>query len=92
MAKSLGGGFPISGVVGRAEVMDAPNPGGLGGTYAGSPIAVAAARAVIDAIEEENLCDRASTSTVCLAVFVFKNRQTGDGFVAAKQLPVDMLF
>ena len=59
MAKSLGG-FPISGVVGRAEVMDAPNPGGLGGTYAGSPIAVAAARAVIDAIEEENLCDRAN--------------------------------
>lgn len=59
MAKSLGGGFPISGVVGRAEVMDAPNPGGLGGTYAGSPIAVAAARAVIDAIEE-NLCDRAN--------------------------------
>ncbi|RKL57471.1 4-aminobutyrate--2-oxoglutarate transaminase, partial [Acinetobacter baumannii] len=60
MAKSLGGGFPISGVVGRAEVMDAPNPGGLGGTYAGSPIAVAAAHAVIDAIEEENLCDRAN--------------------------------
>ena len=60
MAKSLGGGFPISGVVGRAEVMDAPNPGGLGGTYAGNPIAVAAAHAVIDAIEEEKLCDRAN--------------------------------
>ncbi|KAA8730989.1 4-aminobutyrate--2-oxoglutarate transaminase [Acinetobacter qingfengensis] len=60
MAKSLGGGFPISGVVGRAEVMDAPNPGGLGGTYAGSPVAVAAAHAVIDAIEEEKLCDRAN--------------------------------
>ncbi|MFW1886488.1 aminotransferase class III-fold pyridoxal phosphate-dependent enzyme, partial [Acinetobacter nosocomialis] len=45
---------------GRAEVMDAPNQGGLGGTYAGSPIAVAAAHAVIDAIEEENLCDRAN--------------------------------
>jgi 4-aminobutyrate aminotransferase len=60
MAKSLGGGFPISGVVGRAEVMDAPNPGGLGGTYAGSPIAVAAAHAVIDVIEEENLCERAN--------------------------------
>ena len=40
--------------------MDAPNPGGLGGTYAGSPIAAAAAHAVIDAIEEENLCDRAN--------------------------------
>ncbi|MFX4307352.1 4-aminobutyrate--2-oxoglutarate transaminase [Acinetobacter soli] len=60
MAKSLGGGFPISGVVGRAEVMDAPNPGGLGGTYAGNPIAVAAAHAVIDAIEEEQLCERAN--------------------------------
>lgn len=60
MAKSLGGGFPISGVVGRAEVMDAPNPGGLGGTYAGSPIAVAAAHAVIDVIEGENLCERAN--------------------------------
>lgn len=60
MAKSLGGGFPISGVVGRAEVMDAPNPGGLGGTYAGNPVAVAAAHAVIDAIQEEKLCERAN--------------------------------
>ncbi|MEG0344406.1 MAG: 4-aminobutyrate--2-oxoglutarate transaminase [Muribaculaceae bacterium] len=60
MAKSMGGGFPISGVVGRAEVMDAPNPGGLGGTYAGSPISIAAAHAVIDVIDEENLCDRAN--------------------------------
>ncbi|MEB3754498.1 4-aminobutyrate--2-oxoglutarate transaminase [Acinetobacter sp. MD2(2019)] len=60
MAKSLGGGFPISGVVGRSEVMDAPNPGGLGGTYAGSPVAVAAAHAVIDVIESEKLCDRAN--------------------------------
>lgn len=59
MAKSLGGGFPISGVVGRAEVMDAPGPGGLGGTYAGNPIAVAAAHAVLDIIEEEQLCQRA---------------------------------
>ncbi|WP_272909678.1 4-aminobutyrate--2-oxoglutarate transaminase [Acinetobacter nectaris] len=61
MAKSLGGGFPISGVVGRTEVMDAPNAGGLGGTYAGSPIAVAAAHAVLDVIEEEKLCDQANT-------------------------------
>lgn len=60
MAKSLGGGFPISGVVGRAEVMDAPNPGGLGGTYAGNPVAVAAAHAVLDVIEEEGLCERAN--------------------------------
>lgn len=60
MAKSLGGGFPISAVVGRADVMDAPNPGGLGGTYAGNPLAVAAAHAVIEVIEEEKLCDRAN--------------------------------
>lgn len=60
MAKSLGGGFPISGVVGRADLMDAPNPSGLGGTYAGNPLAVAAAHAVIDVIEEEKLCDRAN--------------------------------
>lgn len=61
MAKSLGGGFPISGVVGRAEVMDAPQAGGLGGTYAGNPVAVAAAHAVLDIIQEENLCERAHT-------------------------------
>ncbi|KAA9001959.1 4-aminobutyrate--2-oxoglutarate transaminase [Affinibrenneria salicis] len=59
MAKSLGGGFPISGVVGRAEVMDAPAPGGLGGTYAGNPLAVAAALSVLSVIEEEQLCQRA---------------------------------
>lgn len=79
MAKSLGGGFPISGVVGRAEVMDAPNPGGLGGTYAGNPIAVAAAHAVIDAIEQEKLCERANELGAEL-VAVLKNiqQQSGD--------------
>ncbi|MBC9246522.1 4-aminobutyrate--2-oxoglutarate transaminase [Paracoccus sp. 11-3] len=60
MAKGLGGGFPISAVTGRAEVMDAPNPGGLGGTYAGNPLGVAAAHAVLDVIEEEDLCERAT--------------------------------
>jgi 4-aminobutyrate aminotransferase len=50
MAKSLAGGFPLSAVTGRAEIMDAPNPGGLGGTYGGSPIGVAAAHAVLDVI------------------------------------------
>ncbi|TPN89576.1 4-aminobutyrate--2-oxoglutarate transaminase [Mesorhizobium sp. CU2] len=61
MAKSLAGGFPLSAVTGRAEIMDAPGPGGLGGTYGGSPIGVAAAHAVLDVIEEEKLCDRANT-------------------------------
>ncbi|MFX1738877.1 4-aminobutyrate--2-oxoglutarate transaminase [Paraburkholderia sp. A1RI_3L] len=60
IAKSLGGGMPISGVVGRADVMDAAAPGGLGGTYAGNPLAVAAAHAVLDVIDEERLCDRAT--------------------------------
>ncbi len=59
MAKGLGGGFPIAAVTGRADIMDAANPGGLGGTYGGSPIGVAAAHAVLDVIKEEELCDRA---------------------------------
>ncbi len=59
VAKSLGGGMPISGVIGRAEIMDAPLPGGLGGTYAGNPLAVASALAVLDVLEEEQLPARA---------------------------------
>ncbi|WP_312285046.1 4-aminobutyrate--2-oxoglutarate transaminase [Yokenella regensburgei] len=59
MAKSLAGGMPLSAVAGRAEVMDAPAPGGLGGTYAGNPLAVASAHAVLDVIAEEDLCARA---------------------------------
>ncbi|MDQ0024378.1 4-aminobutyrate aminotransferase/(S)-3-amino-2-methylpropionate transaminase [Variovorax paradoxus] len=57
-AKSMAGGFPISGVVGRAEVMDAPAPGGLGGTYAGSPIGCAAALAVLKVFDDEQLLAR----------------------------------
>jgi 4-aminobutyrate aminotransferase len=60
IAKSLAGGMPLSGVVGRAEIMDAAAPGGLGGTYAGNPLAVAAALAVLDVIDEEKLCERAT--------------------------------
>jgi len=58
VAKSIGGGLPLSGVIGRAEVMDAPAAGGLGGTYGGNPVACAAALAVIDAIESEHLLAR----------------------------------
>ncbi len=57
-AKSIAGGFPVAGVCGRAEVMDAIAPGGLGGTYAGSPLACAAALAVMEVFEEENLLAR----------------------------------
>ena len=60
LAKSLAGGFPLAAVVGKAAIMDAPAPGGLGGTYAGSPVACAAGLAVLQAIERENLCERAS--------------------------------
>ena len=60
-AKSIGGGLPLSGVVGRAEVMDAPAPGGLGGTYGGNPVACAAALAVIEVIRSENILARATT-------------------------------
>ncbi|MGY6117970.1 4-aminobutyrate--2-oxoglutarate transaminase [Paraburkholderia strydomiana] len=60
VAKSLAGGMPLSGVIGRADVMDAAAPGGLGGTYAGNPLAVAAALAVLDIIDEEKLCERAT--------------------------------
>ncbi len=59
MAKGLAGGFPLAAVTGRASIMDAANPGGLGGTYGGNPIGIAAAHAVLDVIEEEQLCDRA---------------------------------
>ena len=58
VAKSLGAGLPLSGVIGKAKIMDAPVPGGLGGTYGGNPVACAAAHAVLDIIEEEKLLER----------------------------------
>jgi len=60
IAKSLAGGFPLSGVIGRAAIMDAAEPGGLGGTYGGNPVACAAALAVLDVMEQEKLLDRAN--------------------------------
>jgi len=59
-AKGIAGGFPLAAVVGKAGIMDAPLPGGLGGTYAGSPIGCAAALAVLDIIEEDDLVARAA--------------------------------
>lgn len=59
MAKGLAGGFPLSAVTGRSEIIDAAPTGGIGGTYAGNPLAVAAAHAVLDVIVEEDLCARA---------------------------------
>jgi 4-aminobutyrate aminotransferase len=60
LAKGLAGGFPLSAVVGKAKIMSAAHPGGLGGTYAGNPLAVAASNAVLDVIAEERLCERAT--------------------------------
>jgi len=59
VAKGIAGGFPIAAVIGRQAVMDGPEPGGLGGTYAGSPLGCAAGLAVLEVIEQEGLCDRA---------------------------------
>jgi len=60
VAKSLSGGFPLSGVIGRAAIMDAADPGGLGGTFAGNPLACVAALAVLEVFEKEKLLDRAN--------------------------------
>lgn len=61
MAKGLAGGLPLAAVTGKAALMDAAHPGGLGGTYGGNPLGIAAAHAVLDVIEEEKLCARANT-------------------------------
>src|SRR6202789_3127885 len=60
VAKGLGGGLPLSGVTGRAAIMDSAHAGGLGGTYGGNPLSIAAAHAVLDVIESEGLCARAA--------------------------------
>jgi 4-aminobutyrate aminotransferase / (S)-3-amino-2-methylpropionate transaminase / 5-aminovalerate transaminase len=60
VAKSIAAGLPLSGVIGKAEIMDAPGDSAIGGTYVGNPVAQAAALAVLDVIDEENLCERAS--------------------------------
>ncbi|MBT8046796.1 MAG: 4-aminobutyrate--2-oxoglutarate transaminase [Xanthomonadales bacterium] len=60
MAKGIAGGFPLSAVVGKASIMNAPEPGGLGGTYAASPLGCSAGLAVLDVIENESLCERAT--------------------------------
>ncbi|OIX98149.1 4-aminobutyrate--2-oxoglutarate transaminase [Pantoea sp. Ae16] len=76
MAKSLAGGMPLSAVSGRAEIMDAPGPGGLGGTYAGNPLSIAAAHAVLDVIAEEQLCERSVQLGAALTEFLQGVRAT----------------
>jgi 4-aminobutyrate aminotransferase/(S)-3-amino-2-methylpropionate transaminase len=60
VAKSIAGGLPLSGVLGRAEIMDAPGPAAVGGTYVGNPVAQAAALAVLDVFDEEGVLERAA--------------------------------
>ena len=60
MAKGLAGGLPLAAITGRATIMDAAGPGGLGGTYGGNPLGIAASNAVLDVIEDEDLCGRAN--------------------------------
>jgi 4-aminobutyrate aminotransferase len=86
LAKSLAGGMPLSAVCGRAEVMDAPLPGGLGGTFAGNPLAIAAAHAVIDVIAEEDLCKRAARLGARLVQFLENERGRCSGIAEVRAL------
>jgi len=78
VAKSMAGGFPLSGVIGRAAIMDTVEAGGLGGTYGGSPIACAAALAVLDVIEEEDLLGRANAMGAVIRTRLEAMRQRND--------------
>ena len=83
VAKAMAGGFPISGVIGKADVMDAAGPGGLGGTYGGSPLGCAAGLAVLKVIEEEQLCTRANEvgSRITRRLEAMRQSDTGIGEV-----------
>lgn len=78
VAKSLAGGFPLSGVIGKAALMDGADPGGLGGTYAGNPLSVAAANAVLDVLEKEKLADRANAIGERVTTRLRKMQQRND--------------
>ncbi|MGH8302895.1 MAG: aspartate aminotransferase family protein, partial [Steroidobacteraceae bacterium] len=82
IAKSLAGGFPLSAVLGRAAIMDAVEPGGLGGTYGGSPVGCAAALAVLDVIEEQRLLARAEEIGRLIRKRLESRTTTHDGAVA----------
>lgn len=86
MAKSLAGGMPLSAVSGRADIMDAPGPGGLGGTYAGNPLSIAAAHAVLDVIEEEQLCQRASELGATLSELLHRARRANASITDVRAL------
>ena len=79
VAKSLAGGFPLAGVVGRARIMDAPEPGGLGGTYAGNPVACAAALGVFDAFEQDKLLEKAQAQGKIIRARLEAIKERGKG-------------
>jgi 4-aminobutyrate aminotransferase/(S)-3-amino-2-methylpropionate transaminase len=97
VAKSLAGGMPLSGVVGRAEIMDAPTPGGLGGTYGGNAVACAAALAVMDIFEQEDLLAKGKALGVQLhdGLLQLQKRYPrigdvrGQGFMQAMEMVAD---
>jgi 4-aminobutyrate aminotransferase/(S)-3-amino-2-methylpropionate transaminase len=97
VAKSLAGGLPLSGVVGKAKIMDAPLPGGLGGTYGGNPLACAAALAVLDTFEQDGLLEPANVLgqqlSAGLAALQSKHAAIGEvrglGFMQAIELVTD---
>ncbi|WP_230660613.1 4-aminobutyrate--2-oxoglutarate transaminase [Psychrobacter sp. I-STPA10] len=92
-AKSLAGGYPISALIGRADIMDAPQPGGLGGTYSGSPLGCVAALAVMEVIEEENLLARSNEIGEKLANFLTGLNQSNIAHIRHKgaMLAFDLL-
>jgi len=83
LAKSIAAGLPLSGVLGRAEIMDAPVPGGVGGTYVGNPVAQAAALAVLDVIDDEGLVERSASNgeTVRTRMLAWQDRWPAIGDV-----------
>ncbi|MCQ4159664.1 4-aminobutyrate--2-oxoglutarate transaminase [Roseomonas sp. GC11] len=97
VAKSLAGGLPLSGVVGKAEIMEAPLPGGLGGTYGGNALACAAALAVLDAFEQDGLLERGrvlgAAMEAGLRALAAKHPGIGDvratGFMCAIEMVAD---
>jgi 4-aminobutyrate aminotransferase/(S)-3-amino-2-methylpropionate transaminase len=82
VAKSIANGLPLSGVLGKAEIMDAPGPSAVGGTYVGNPVAQAAALAVLDVIDEEGLVERSAAigETIRARMLAWQERwqQIGD--------------
>jgi 4-aminobutyrate aminotransferase/(S)-3-amino-2-methylpropionate transaminase len=91
VAKAMAGGFPISGVIGRADLMDAPDPGGLGGTYGGSPLGCVAGLEVLDIIDREGLCARAREIGETIKGRLRSLQQSGMDFIGDVRGPGAMI-